>query len=78
MKKYFLSKNISLKYSGVRSYFKAFIKPNTTLQLNFDFYAQALKLCFFYFEIMRMDVLFLYLDTLLMGCSYDRSNFLPA
>ena len=41
MKKYFLSKkNILLKYSGVRSYFEAFIKTNTTMQSDFDFDAR--------------------------------------
>ena len=30
-KKNFLLKNISLKHSGVKSYFKAFIKTNTIL-----------------------------------------------
>ena len=40
MKKYFLLKNISLKHSGVRSYFEIFIETNTIVQSNLDFDAQ--------------------------------------
>ena len=39
-KSIFSQKNISLKYSGVRSYFEAFIKTNTTVQSDFDFDAR--------------------------------------
>ena len=63
-----LKKIISLKHSGVRSYFEVFIEPNITVQSNFDFDTWFWNYDLFYFEIMRMDVLFLYLDTLLMGC----------
>jgi len=40
MKKYFLLKNISLKHSGVRSYFEFFIETNTIVQSNLDFDAR--------------------------------------
>ena len=39
-KSIFSQKNISLKYSGVRSYFEVFIKTITTVQLDFDFDAR--------------------------------------
>jgi len=59
MKKYFLSKkNILLKHSGVRSYFEAFIKINTTVQSDFNFDARFLNYNIFIFEIMCMHVLF--------------------
>ena len=35
-----LRKNISLKYSVVRSYFEVFIETNTTVQSDFDFDAR--------------------------------------
>ena len=36
-----LKKTISLKHSGVRSYFEAFIETNTTVQSDFDFDARC-------------------------------------
>jgi hypothetical protein len=42
----------------VRSCFEAFIEPNTTAQSDVDFDAQFGNNDLFYFEIMRMDVLF--------------------
>ena len=58
-----LKKIISLKHSGVRSCFEAFIEPNTTAQSDVDFDAQFGNNDLFYFEIMHMDVLFF-----LSGC----------
>ena len=36
-----LKKNMSSKYSGVRSCFEAFIEPNTPVQSDFDFDARC-------------------------------------
>ena len=79
-----LKKIISLKYSGVRSCFEAFIETNTPVQSDFDFDAQCWNYDLFYFEIMRMDVLFFYLVAphahaqTIDGRPYDQSNLRPA
>ena len=56
-----LKKIISLKHSGVRSCFEAFIETNTHVQSDFDFDARYWNYDPFYFKIISTDVPFLYL-----------------
>ena len=68
----------------MRSCFEAFIEPNTTAQSDVDFDAQFGNNDLFYFEIMHMEVLFLYLVAPHVhahttdGRPYDGSNLRPA
>ena len=68
----------------MRSCSEAFIEPNTIAQSDVDFDAQFGNNDLFYFEIMRMDVLFFYLVAphahaqTIDGRPYDRSNLRPA
>ena len=68
--------NISLKYSAVRSYFKALIEPNTIVQSDFNF-DQILKLRSFIFKLCACTSYGYFFSSLTFACmSFVLSPFL--